>query len=186
MHLRVLQEEEDEEEGKDSAKRREAWRLEEAAEGESDWLSSSNFHGDFDDEAESDDGEDEDDDAGSNRSSRRSSEHSGRGGGQLLYIQMEYCPNKTLKDVIADRLCEKSVEAVWRLFRQTLEGVAYFHSKDIVHRDLKPANIFIDHQHQIKLGDFGRPARATHTQPQSLAASSPRAHSLVCSVAVLP
>ena len=62
----VLQEEEDEEEGKDSAKRREAWRLEEAAEGESDWLSSSNFHGSFDAESDDDeDAEDEDDDVGS-------------------------------------------------------------------------------------------------------------------------
>ena len=170
----VLQEEEDEEEGKDSAKRREAWRLEEAAEGESDWLSSSNFHGSFDAESDDDeDAEDEDDDVGSNRSSRRSSEHSGcGGGGQLLYIQMEYAANKTLKDVIADRLCERNVEACWRLFRQTLEAVAYIHSKDIVHRDLKPANIFIDHQQSIKLGDFGHqltPLTAHHTLASPLA-----------------
>ena len=60
-----------------------------------------------------------------------------------------------MKDVIADRLCEKNREACWRLFRQTLEAVSYIHSKGIVHRDLKPANVFIDLQQNCKLGDFG-------------------------------
>ena len=47
------------------------------------------------------------------------------------------------------------METCWRLFRQTLEAVAYMHSKDIVHRDLKPANCFIDNQQSVKVGDFG-------------------------------
>ena len=74
-------------------------------------------------------------------------------------------PNKTLKDVIADRLCERSVEACWRLFRQTLEAVAYLHSKDIVHRDLKPANIFIGH----KQADMSTPFPRLQSKPSTAA-----------------
>lgn len=48
---------------------------------------------------------------------------------------------------------------VWRLFRQTLGGLAYIHSLSIIHRDLKPANIFIAHDadglDNVKIGDFG-------------------------------
>ena len=152
-------EEEEERDPKDSAKRRDQWRLE--VDEEEDWLDSSYRPSmdaadlDDDDDDGEDDEEDEDD-RGSNRSSRRSSERGGSDeGGQVLFIQMEFAANRTLKDVIADRLCEKSVEACWRLFRQTLEAVAYIHSKDIVHRDVKPANIFIDTHQTVKLGDFG-------------------------------
>jgi len=43
----------------------------------------------------------------------------------------------------------------WRIFRQTIEGLAYIHSKHIIHRDLKPANIFLDASLNVKIGDFG-------------------------------
>ena len=139
-----------EEEG-DSGEGGDAWRVEDDNEAGSDWLSSSYNTSSYLREVDEDEQEDE---AKEGRSSRRTSDRSNRPS-QCLYIQMQYCPNKTLKDVIADRMCERSMETCWRLFRQTLEAVAYLHSKDIVHRDLKPANVFIDDQQSIKLGDFG-------------------------------
>ncbi|KAK5993640.1 Serine/threonine-protein kinase ppk28-like protein [Cladobotryum mycophilum] len=76
----------------------------------------------------------------------------------ILYISMEYCEKRTLRDLIARKLYTKTPE-VWRLFRQILEGMAHIHSLSIVHRDLKPENIFIssstDDIDNVKIGDFG-------------------------------
>ena len=51
------------------------------------------------------------------------------GDGEYLYIQMEHCPNQTLRYVINEG--QSSPEAIWRLFRQTLEAIDHIHSKGI-------------------------------------------------------
>ncbi|ODV69616.1 Serine/threonine-protein kinase [Hyphopichia burtonii NRRL Y-1933] len=72
----------------------------------------------------------------------------------ILYIQMEFCENKTLLDLIEQGL-PKNPNEYWRLFRQILEAVSYIHSSGFIHRDLKPMNIFIDKSNNVKIGDFG-------------------------------
>lgn len=72
-----------------------------------------------------------------------------------LYIQMEYCENRTLQNLIASEKLYLQRDEYWRLFRQILEALSYIHSQNIIHRDLKPMNIFIDDQINIKIGDFG-------------------------------
>ncbi|KAG8158764.1 hypothetical protein KVR01_011207 [Diaporthe batatas] len=76
----------------------------------------------------------------------------------ILYISMEYCEKRTLRDLIARNLAKNKTE-VWRLFRQILQGLVHVHSLNIVHRDLKPDNIFIsvgpDGVNNVKIGDFG-------------------------------
>ncbi|SCV05568.1 LANO_0H10352g1_1 [Lachancea nothofagi CBS 11611] len=72
-----------------------------------------------------------------------------------LFIQMEYCENRTLYDLIHMEDLSSQKEEYWRLFREILDALSYIHSLGIIHRDLKPMNIFIDESRNIKIGDFG-------------------------------
>jgi translation initiation factor 2-alpha kinase 4 len=72
----------------------------------------------------------------------------------ILYISMEYCEKRTLRDLIRRGL-HKDTEEIWRLFRQVLEGLVHIHSLNVVHRDLKPENVFIDSSSNVRIGDFG-------------------------------
>ncbi|CZT46280.1 probable cpc-3 protein [Rhynchosporium secalis] len=80
----------------------------------------------------------------------------------VLYISMEYCEKKTLRDLIRQGL-KKDEEEIWRLFRQILEGLAHIHGLNVVHRDLKPENIFIDAASNVKIGDFGLATSGQYT-----------------------
>ncbi len=86
---------------------------------------------------------------------RRGSQRPGR---TIMYISMEYCEKRSLRDLITRNL-SRTMPEVWRLFRQLLEGLAHIHGLGIVHRDLKPENIFIgagpDGVNNVKIGDFG-------------------------------
>lgn len=79
---------------------------------------------------------------------------------QVLYIQMEYCPNQTLRDLIDERASDPmnhflDPPEIWRLFRQIVEGLVHIHAQGMMHRDLKPSNIFLDSNGDVKIGDFG-------------------------------
>ena len=87
---------------------------------------------------------------------------------QYLYIQMEYCPKKTLRDVIDEGL---SKEEAWRLFRQILEGLNHIHSQGVIHRDLKPSNIFLDSNGDVKIGDFGLATSGHERQVERITSS---------------
>ncbi|QPG74822.1 hypothetical protein FOA43_002158 [Brettanomyces nanus] len=72
----------------------------------------------------------------------------------VLFIQMEYCENRTLFDLIRQGLPNDS-DNYWRILRQILEALSHIHAQGIIHRDLKPMNIFIDRNNDVKVGDFG-------------------------------
>ncbi|KAL6713136.1 eukaryotic translation initiation factor 2-alpha kinase [Lecanora helva] len=72
----------------------------------------------------------------------------------ILYIQMQYCRQDTLRDLINSGL-QANVNEIWRLLRQIVQGLAHIHGLSIVHRDLKPENIFIDGDGDVRIGDFG-------------------------------
>jgi translation initiation factor 2-alpha kinase 4 len=109
---------------------------------------------DYDDDADDED-DDEDDE---NQDSSHSAQLRRSKGRQMLFIQMEFCENNTLLDLIRDGI---EIDEAWRLFRQILEGLAYLHSVGVIHRDLKPSNLFIDSLGNVKIGDFGLARRGT-------------------------
>lgn len=82
----------------------------------------------------------------------------------ILYIQMEFCEKRTLRDLIRHDLHDDP-EEYWRLFRQILEGLAHIHGHGIIHRDLKPDNIFIDLAKVPKIGDFGLATSGQYQRP---------------------
>lgn len=67
---------------------------------------------------------------------------------------LEYCSGGDLHDSIA-RGNRPSHEAVCRIMLQLLETLEFCHSRSIFHRDIKPENIFLQHNGNIKLGDWG-------------------------------
>ena len=73
---------------------------------------------------------------------------------KFLFIQMEYCEGKTLKEICSESDINYAPE-IKRLFAQMVSALNYMHTKNLIHRDLKPANVFLDRNNNIKLGDFG-------------------------------
>lgn len=89
----------------------------------------------------------------------------------ILYISMEYCEKRTLRDLIKRSLYKENDE-IWRLFRQILEGLAHIHGLNVVHRDLKPENIFIDAASNVRIGDFGLATSGQYTVSDKLSAAA--------------
>jgi eukaryotic translation initiation factor 2-alpha kinase 4 len=89
----------------------------------------------------------------------------------ILYISMEYCEKRTLRDLIKRDLY-KDKEEVWRLFRQILEGLAHIHGLNVVHRDLKPENVFIDAASNVRIGDFGLATTGQHNLSDKTSAAA--------------
>ncbi|MBW1916184.1 MAG: protein kinase, partial [Deltaproteobacteria bacterium] len=76
-----------------------------------------------------------------------------------LFIAMACYEGKTLKERIKPEGAVNSVplpikEAV-DIAIQMARGLERAHRKEIVHRDIKPANIFVTHDHEVKILDFG-------------------------------
>ncbi|XP_072164685.1 serine/threonine-protein kinase Nek2-like [Diadema setosum] len=85
-----------------------------------------------------------------------------------IYIIMEYCEGGDLGSLISKckrdrKLLEESF--IWKILQQLTVALQECHRRGkgraILHRDLKPANVFLDANHNVKLGDFGL-ARVLH------------------------
>ena len=70
------------------------------------------------------------------------------------FIAMAHYEGQTLTRLIDDRGRLPAEETV-DFARQVASGLAQAHGSDIIHRDIKPANIFLTHDGQIKILDFG-------------------------------
>eukprot|EP00934_Nitzschia_sp_Nitz4_P002258 Nitzschia sp. Nitz4//scaffold132_size63325//34830//38476//NITZ4_006292-RA/size63325-snap-gene-0.50-mRNA-1//1//CDS//3329535320//2258//frame0 len=81
----------------------------------------------------------------------------------ILYIQMQFCSQKTLADFLGNPQArgssgggdEINIPYALSLFLQIAQGVEHVHVQGLIHRDLKPNNCFIDDSGVVKVGDFG-------------------------------
>ncbi|KAF2831219.1 Pkinase-domain-containing protein [Ophiobolus disseminans] len=70
------------------------------------------------------------------------------------YVVLELCENGSLADAIKKRKYFTMPE-IRRFMIQTCGAIKYLHQRNIVHRDLKTGNLFLDHNMNVKVGDFG-------------------------------
>lgn len=75
----------------------------------------------------------------------------------ILFMQLELCD--TSLSAWINKREPRSVDDVWDIFRQIVEGLCYIHKLGFIHRDLKPANVLLsigkDGRIRAKLGDLG-------------------------------
>lgn len=70
------------------------------------------------------------------------------------YFVMEFVEGQDLRSLQKEGRKFTPEEAV-HIVASILSALAYTHRLGIVHRDIKPANVFITHDNQVKLADFG-------------------------------
>jgi thousand and one amino acid protein kinase len=73
---------------------------------------------------------------------------------QYAWLVMEYCLGSAsdLLEVNKKSLCEPEIATI---MRDSLDGLAYLHSKNFIHRDIKAGNILLNDEGIVKLADFG-------------------------------
>lgn len=70
----------------------------------------------------------------------------------LNYIAMDYLPNGTVHDKMADGI---SGEEALRIIKQMASALDHSHEKGYIHRDIKPENILFRADNSAVLSDFG-------------------------------
>jgi len=71
----------------------------------------------------------------------------------ILFV-IEMCAGGDLLNYVRKRR-RLSEDVAKYMMKQLIEGLQYIHTKNIVHRDIKLDNILLDHDGNLKIGDFG-------------------------------
>ncbi|KAF2460360.1 kinase-like domain-containing protein [Lineolata rhizophorae] len=72
-------------------------------------------------------------------------------------LELEYCPNGTLRDRVRRDKTDRPLPSPAQLFRwafQIADAVRFIHAKGVWHGDLKLANALLDANGDIKMGDY--------------------------------
>ncbi|VDD94685.1 unnamed protein product [Enterobius vermicularis] len=99
-------------------------------------------------------------------------------GFRVLYIQMEYCEQSTLRSLIDSGELSAIPRRIWQILKQILLGLQYIHQEGMIHRDIKPMNILIDGTGTAKIGDFGLATRNYLERQSACTISSEKEESL--------
>ena len=81
--------------------------------------------------------------------------------GDVVYKVMELIKGKHLKQVIQElskkpiKVDKKHIKHCFRIAYEISVALDYAHQHGIIHSDLKPSNVFIDHNDNVKVFDFG-------------------------------
>ncbi len=74
--------------------------------------------------------------------------------GDQVYLVMEYVPNVTLRDAVAEASRLDVGQAV-AITVKVARALDFAHARGLVHRDVKPANILLGEDGAVKIADFG-------------------------------
>lgn len=84
-----------------------------------------------------------------------------------IYMQMEFCEKKSLRDIIDHDSLYLHNDRLWSFFRDICNGLSYIHSQGMIHRDIKPQNILVSSLDQAKIVDFNLATRGLLQKPFS-------------------
>jgi serine/threonine protein kinase len=73
---------------------------------------------------------------------------------QYLVFVLEYCAGGELFYHLR-RIKRMNEDQARYYFSQICLGIDYLHKKYIIYRDIKPENILLDHEGNVRIGDFG-------------------------------
>ncbi|EJW03107.1 PLK protein kinase [Edhazardia aedis USNM 41457] len=91
---------------------------------------------------------------------------------RFVYLVLEYCPNGGLDELSKRRKFTETEVKNW--IKQLVNALKYMHEeKKVVHRDLKLGNLFLDHNFNIKVGDFGLSAHIIENQKKRTVCGTP-------------
>jgi len=78
-----------------------------------------------------------------------------------IYVVMEYLDHE-LKSILEHKKFSFTQGEIKSLVKQTLQGVAFMHSRWIFHRDLKTSNLLYSNDGTLKICDFGLARKFAH------------------------
>lgn len=80
-------------------------------------------------------------------------------GKDCVWVVMELMSGGCLTDIVQEPTVKLSEKIIAQIMKQTLEGLAYIHSRHVIHRDIKSDNVLIGSRGEIKIADFGYAAQ---------------------------
>ncbi|RNE49772.1 Stk1 family PASTA domain-containing Ser/Thr kinase [Corynebacterium alimapuense] len=86
--------------------------------------------------------------------------------GNQLFLVMELITGGTLRELLAER-GPMPPHAATSVLASVLTGLSAVHAVGLVHRDIKPDNVLINHDHRVKLADFGLVRVSSSSSPSS-------------------